>query len=865
MNNDKKWLLLNKIFYVVCIGVIFIVCLWNIDMQQRIRIVDDEFAYWGIAAEFAGLDWSGALSKTGYYSYGYSFVLVPLYWLIRAGLNVIVAYRIAIALNAVFMCLSFCLAVAIGKRVFSEINISIIQAAALIAVLYIGNVKQCGSAWTEVYLSFMFWCCFYSVVRVVEKLEIKWILLTLITAANLFAIHMRTLGVVIVVAAIVLLRLLASKDKIRTKKILIAIFSVCILTAIVLCIRAYVKNNIYMNNSAMTTNDFSGQTAKVQMLFSASGLVDFFFSVCGKLFYLGAATFCLGFFSVFVFLKKFTVEWWRYFRKRVERLSDNFFVYLFLFGAVAGAIGVDALFKIFRYYYSHLTYILPDAIVYGRYVDFVIGPLIFCGILLMYKEINVHIKELLLSIFVLIGCGMATQYMWDILMFYNGKNLGLRGTAIPGITHMISGNLEKAAYTCIVWAIGGLGLLLFAVLAGKTSKKRGYLLTVLCCVAVLYASALGNAGIEGGIKGKAHKEKNVSTITRMLEVLEDEAIYYVTNGDSVSGDMKILQWELPKKTIQLLEKDETSDIYMFDKNAVYLADSEDHRLNALLNNEGVYLYDSGTLSVYVVEGSEIEKKLEEEAKEAKSFANPKTMEVDLSIAVAEYAYQKANGSIYLSDQRMEDYLTWNTGMNLEDGIYQFRVDLEMSYYEGGNIGYITLTNTEQTYVDTRVLEESDFDEDGNAQIIVEMPIKDFEEPIVGVYTSGNGAMKLNKIHCVQKKGNLSVELGRENEWKELTSKLKDAYEQEELPIWYVDTDSSAKTGFPDFSNVDEMCPEKISNYCTGEQLQYIENRIGAYLIIERGQEECVSFEETEKIAESEKYIVYRWDGKLFSS
>ena len=60
-------------------------------------------------------------------------------------------------------------------------------------------------------------------VRKDEKMEIKWIALALVIAANLFAIHMRTLGVVLVIGMVVICRILFNKDENKTKKIVFTI------------------------------------------------------------------------------------------------------------------------------------------------------------------------------------------------------------------------------------------------------------------------------------------------------------------------------------------------------------------------------------------------------------------------------------------------------------------------------------------------------------------------------------------------------------------------------------------------------------------------------------------------------------------
>lgn len=856
MNGKKKQDFFVRAFHAICILFIFVVCVWNIGMQQRVRVVDDEFAYWGIAAQLAGFDWSGALSKTGYYSYGYSLFLVPFYWLVRLGVNMTVVYRMVIGMNGVFLCLSFCLAAAVGKRMFKEANPFLIQSAALLSVLYIGNVIQSGCAWTEVYLTFMFWCCLYCIVRFSERPSIKWIFFTLLSSAYLFAIHMRTLGVVLVAVFVVFLRLLLDEDEEKRKKLLTALVLLAVLIAAVLGMRYYVKNEIYMNNPATAGNDFAGQGKRIQTLFSAVGIVDYFLSVCGKIFYAGVVTFCLGIFAVFAAIRNVVQECLECLKARKIYLSSKWFVYLYMAGAAAGAVCVDALFQEVKYYSQNVTSAKADTVIYGRYIDFLIGSLILFGILHLYQDIEKHRIELLVSILALVGCGAATQKIWDILIFYNGPDLVLRGTGVPGMTYMIHGDAVKLAYSLITWAIAGLTVFLIALAADRRGKTGWRSAAFVCCLAALFFAVEGNSSIESGIIGKSHKLKTVDSIAHILEELPEETgIYYVMKPGTPNGDMKILQWELPDRTIQILQA-ESGEACMHDENAVYLADDSDDELNGALGSEGIYLYDSGTLSVYISKSSSIAADMGNNVRDAKACADPKPVGVDLAAAAAEFAYQKPNGNIYLSEQRTEAYLTGATGLMLDDGIYQFQVDMELSYYEDGDIGYITVTNTEGTWLDTRVLQKEDFDQKGKASVLVELPVRDHEEPVIGVYVYGNGAIKVTGITCTQLQGNIAAELGREDEWKRLADILTGFYRQHQGDICYVDTDASGRSGFPDFEWVSTIMPEPVSSYCTGEQLKYM-NHFSCYLIMEKSEGDGTEYvpEGYQIVGESEHYLI----------
>ena len=61
-------------------------------------ILNDEFGYWANAAHIFGYDWSGVVSMSPYYSYGYSLFLFPLFLLKDPSLS----YQCGLLLNVIF-------------------------------------------------------------------------------------------------------------------------------------------------------------------------------------------------------------------------------------------------------------------------------------------------------------------------------------------------------------------------------------------------------------------------------------------------------------------------------------------------------------------------------------------------------------------------------------------------------------------------------------------------------------------------------------------------------------------------------------------------------------------------------------------
>ena len=97
--------------------IIFGVYQFGIGKICGFTMVPDEFGYWASAAKNVGYDWSEVASLGSYYSFGYSFLLTPILWLFRDG---VMAYRAAVTVNMILMCVGMFLICGITRRLFPE-------------------------------------------------------------------------------------------------------------------------------------------------------------------------------------------------------------------------------------------------------------------------------------------------------------------------------------------------------------------------------------------------------------------------------------------------------------------------------------------------------------------------------------------------------------------------------------------------------------------------------------------------------------------------------------------------------------------------------------------------------------------------
>ena len=95
-----------KIFFRNMIYIVFILAIGISQVRYATGpvIMPDEVGYWSAGATLAGRDWSGVMSMSPYYGYGYGFILCIIIRLFSAPLNM---YRCALILNIFFLVIIF--------------------------------------------------------------------------------------------------------------------------------------------------------------------------------------------------------------------------------------------------------------------------------------------------------------------------------------------------------------------------------------------------------------------------------------------------------------------------------------------------------------------------------------------------------------------------------------------------------------------------------------------------------------------------------------------------------------------------------------------------------------------------------------
>ena len=124
-------------YILLTVGSILIAALSIYRIRELVlpSILNDEFGYWANAAHIFGYDWSGVVSMSPYYSYGYSLFLFPLFLLKDPSLS----YQCGLLLNVIFYIVSYLISFRCCIMVSKRMPKSLSAILCLIPALYCNN------------------------------------------------------------------------------------------------------------------------------------------------------------------------------------------------------------------------------------------------------------------------------------------------------------------------------------------------------------------------------------------------------------------------------------------------------------------------------------------------------------------------------------------------------------------------------------------------------------------------------------------------------------------------------------------------------------------------------------------------------
>ena len=407
----KKWMketdFINGVVYAVPIILILFVCLYHLGDKQTIIITGDEYGYWAAGSYFAGLDWSEVTSINSYYGYGYGIILS---FILRLTSSQIVAYQVAIVINAFFLCIIYLIAFQIIKELtYTEKIPNIIQVIiAFTVTMYTDNIYYTQYTLSETLIAVLYWLTLYLFVLMQKKVTFLRSVLFFIVLAYSFSVHMRTIGVLIV-SVIMWLYIIWKQNKkiVRFVVLILLVFAVTLF--LVVGIKAFYKQEYYSKIAGIQSdvNELSGQLGKIRYFLSLEGMYSFFNAFLGKVFYAITSSFLLVGTTVILFIERVKNCFSELKVKKKLIIDDRTLFLIYVLFSCISMMGICSLYMIS---YNQQF----DLLTYGRYFSYTISPLIMVAIVFLYKKsFQKKIKILLWTSFFYLAIAIWINYIQD--------------------------------------------------------------------------------------------------------------------------------------------------------------------------------------------------------------------------------------------------------------------------------------------------------------------------------------------------------------------------------------------------------------------------------------------------------------------
>jgi len=532
-------------------ALLFCTLMYGINRIYGFILYPDEFGYWASAARLLGYDWSRIASLGSYYSYGYSILLVPILFLFE---NPVLAYRAAIAFNVLLLFGCFVLLRKIIAILFPKKRVETQIIFAAIAVCYPAWLFYMQMTLAEVVLVFGFCLVCFCLLNYLKEGHIAWLLLSVLAMAFLYAVHLRTVAVLIAASVVLVLRFIKQHRGAGQFLIFALFFVLCIGAGI--WVKDIVQSRIYggAGQQVLAINDYAGQWEKIRSIFTVSGILQFAVSLLGKVYYLGLSSFGLFFMGMAFVIRRLV----KILREK-KKWGKYFYFYTFLFLAACGEIAINAIYN--------KEYGRMDSLTYGRYDELVLPVLMALGL----HELTFlcqNVRKLLRSAACIGIWSVAVTFLLEhVIRMQEVTNLH-GGYFIPGLSYCLGfinyrpetfywwACLTGMALTCIVFAI---------VFLGSRYEEWGQMLWMLVGMEIALGIVLneqytypynaisyGNVTLADVLQEKAQEGRRVVSyhntgddafISTIQFLLRDEKIILVAAGEEeelLASDLVII-------------------------------------------------------------------------------------------------------------------------------------------------------------------------------------------------------------------------------------------------------------------------------------------------------------------------------------
>lgn len=369
----------------------------------------DEVGYMGIAQFFAGNNWNSVISKFQYYSFVYPFLISIIIHILPDGISV---YPCILVLNCLILEGIFFLTYRVSGYICSFFSTRFRLLLSFFLTTYSSNIVFTNIIMPEILMTFLFWFGIYLIIRFYYSDSIWFGILIGITSVLAYYTHQRMLGFVVSLTLVLALIVFTKKKNIIPfmAYLIVMLFAFLFLSKI----KTGIQENLWLNSKTIGNNDVSGQIDRLRYFMEhPEDVINLFFSLSGKIYYLCISSwglFLLGIIRVIEVIKK---------NLNKKIFSADFYISILLFFTLSSSLAICVFFLGTP---TNETYLF-----YGRYNEFLLGPYMLAGIVLIMRRLKKYhciLVMLCLEILLLIS-QFSLQAFCNEQSFYGLSCIGL--------------------------------------------------------------------------------------------------------------------------------------------------------------------------------------------------------------------------------------------------------------------------------------------------------------------------------------------------------------------------------------------------------------------------------------------------------
>ena len=367
---DKMKTQSRTLLFLLCSIIIFTSRIWYIRESNVLAIRNDEYGYWTHAALFSGHDWSDVFAgHMNWYSYGYSLILTPLFWITH---NLHLMYKAAILLNGLFAVLTFILCLRCAKLLFPYTAYHLRLTVSFMVCMYSSYITQGPIAWSETFLYLLVFLLLYLFLLFEQHPSVSCAILLSTCMGACYITHNRTIG--IVTAYFILVLFLRLTDAIDWKLFAAMLLPLLLILFVNVDIKAYLCTVEGFGLKAK--NGMGAQKDHLLSLLTLQGWQNLIRSLSGQLWGLMTSTFGLVFWG----LASCASQILHALKTKQAEKHTSFYLFTLL-----GSIGTFLISAISLIDPASITNLHSDTdltyFIYTRYDECIIGILLLIGFL----------------------------------------------------------------------------------------------------------------------------------------------------------------------------------------------------------------------------------------------------------------------------------------------------------------------------------------------------------------------------------------------------------------------------------------------------------------------------------------------------